>query len=189
MSTVLYGYGGKVLIVNLSTGKIEKQDITPEFAQKFIGGMGFSAKILYDEVGASVGPFSPDNEVIFAIGPLTGTRAPNSGRTEVTTKSPLTGIIGSGNMGGMWGARLKHAGFDAIIIRGESEKPVYLWIDNGTVEIRKASHLWGKDAWVTSDLISRELGSSAASGISVTAIGQAGENLVRWPAPTKVTTL
>ena len=106
----LYGYG-KILDVDLSNGKIEKRDIDPEFARKFIGGMGFSCKILYDEVGPNVDPLSPDNIVIFANGPLTGTRAPCSGRTEITTKSPLTGSIGTGNTGGMWGARLKHAGF------------------------------------------------------------------------------
>ncbi len=101
---------GKILDVDLSTGKIEKRDINPKFAQEHIGGMGFNRKILYDEVGPEVDPLSPENIVIFANGPLTGTRAPCGGRTEITTKHPMTGSIGTGNTGGVWGAALKHAG-------------------------------------------------------------------------------
>ena len=179
---LLYGYG-KILDVNLSIGKIVKRDIDPRFAQEFIGGMGFSCKILYDEVGTDVDPFSPDNIVIFANGPLTGTHAPCSGRTEITTKSPLTGSIGTGNTGGIWGAMLKHAGFDAIVIRNKAEKPVYLWIDDDVAEIREASHLWGKDTRVTSDILRTELGLGQPSKISVLAIGPAGENLVRYACP------
>ena len=100
---VVYGYG-KILNVDLSAGKIVKKDIDPEFAREFIGGMGFGCKILFDQVGTDVDPFSPDNVVIFAIGALTGTHAPCSSRTEITTKSPLTGSIGTGNTGGTWGA-------------------------------------------------------------------------------------
>ena len=99
---VLYGYG-KILEVDLSTGNINSRDIDPEFAQKFVGGMGFGCKILYDEVGPDIDPFEPRNIVVFANGPLTGTQAPCSGKTEITTKSPLNGLIGTGNTGGMWG--------------------------------------------------------------------------------------
>ncbi len=182
MCAVLYGYG-KILDVDLLTGEIVKRDVAPQFAQDYIGGMGFSCKILYDEVGPTVDPFSPDNIVIFANGPLTGTHAPCSGRTEVTTKSPLTGSIGTGNTGGVWGALLKHAGFDLVIIRNKAEKPVYLWIDDDVVELREASHLWGKDTRVTSDALRKELGSSQRSKISVMAIGPSGENLVRYACP------
>lgn len=174
---------GKILDVDLSTGNIVKQDIDPKFAREFIGGMGFSCKILYDEVGTDIDPFSPDNIVIFANGPLTGTLAPCSGRTEITTKSPLTGSIGTGNTGGVWGATLKRAGFDLIIVRNRAEKPVYLWVNDDVAEIREASHLWGKDTQVTSDILRKELGSSLASQISVLAIGPAGENLVRYACP------
>lgn len=118
---VMYGYG-KILDVDLSTGKTTKRDISPQFAQEFVGGMGFSCKILYDEVGVDIDPLSPANIVIFANGPLTGTHAPCSGRT-ITTKSPLTGNIGTGNTGGLWGAALKHAGLDLIVVRNQAEKP------------------------------------------------------------------
>ncbi|MFC1933501.1 aldehyde ferredoxin oxidoreductase family protein [Chloroflexota bacterium] len=176
---VLYGYAGKSLDVDLSTGKIVKRDIDPQFARHYIGGMGFGCKILFDEVGPEVEPFSEENIVIFANGPLTGTRAPCSGRTEITTKSPLTGHIGTGNTGGIWGTLLKRAGFDMILIRNKARKPVYLWIDNNVVELKQASHLWGKDTRVTSDIICQESGTSP-SETSVLAIGPAGENLVRY---------
>ncbi|MFC2059825.1 aldehyde ferredoxin oxidoreductase family protein [Chloroflexota bacterium] len=178
----LYGYG-KILNVDLSTGDIVKKDIDPKFAREFIGGMGFSCKILYDEVGPDVDPLGPDNIVIFANGPLNGTHAPCSGRTEITTKSPLTGRIGTGNTGGVWGARLKHAGYDVIIVRKQAAKPVYLWIDDDKVELREASHLWGQDTWITSDMIRQELDPSLTAMISVLAIGPAGENLVKYACP------
>ncbi|MFC1901865.1 aldehyde ferredoxin oxidoreductase family protein [Chloroflexota bacterium] len=171
---------GKILDVDLSSGKITKRDIDPEFARKFIGGMGFSCKFLYDEAGIDVDPLSPENVVIFAAGPLTGTGAPCGSRTEITTKSPLTGIIGSGNTGGLWGTRLRHTGFDTILVRGRAEKPVYIWIDNDRVEIREAGHLWGKDTQLTSAILRKELESSPLSRISVLTIGPAGENLVRY---------
>ncbi|MFC1980974.1 aldehyde ferredoxin oxidoreductase family protein [Chloroflexota bacterium] len=178
----LSGYG-KIMDVDLSTGEIVKRDITPQFAREYIGGMGFSCRILYDEVEPNVDPLSPDNVVIFANGPLTGTSAPCSGRTEITTKSPLTGNIGTGNTGGLWGAFLKHAGFDVIVIRKQAKKPVYLWIDDDTTEIREASHFWGKDTCITSDMIRKELDQRQTSKISVLAIGPAGENLVRYACP------
>ncbi|MFC1908935.1 aldehyde ferredoxin oxidoreductase family protein [Chloroflexota bacterium] len=179
---VLNGYG-KILDVDLSTGNIEKRDITLQFAREFIGGMGFGCKILYDEVGTDVDPLGSDNIVVFSNGPLTGTNAPCSGRTEITTKSPLTGRIGTGNTGGVWGTYLKHAGFDVIVVRKQAEKPVYLWIDDDVVEIREASHLWGKDTWETSNRLRQELAPSLTAHISVLAIGPAGENLVKYACP------
>ncbi|MFC1970429.1 aldehyde ferredoxin oxidoreductase family protein [Chloroflexota bacterium] len=179
MSAIMYGYG-KILDVDLSMGKLVKRDIDSKFAREFIGGMGFSCKILYDEVGEDVDPLSPENIIIFANGPLTGTQAPCSGRTEVTTKSPLTGNLSTGNTGGVWGVLLKRAGFDIIIVRGRAEKPVYLWIDDEMVELREASHVWGKDTRVTSDVLRKELCSSPKSPISVLTIGPAGENLVKY---------
>jgi aldehyde:ferredoxin oxidoreductase len=178
----LYGYG-KILDVDLTTRKIEKKDLDAKFAEEFIGGMGFSCRMLYDEVGTNVDPLGPENIIIFANGPLTGTQTPCSGRTEVTTKSPLTGHIGTGNMGGHWGARLKHAGFDLLVIRGQAEEPCYLWINDDTVEIRNADHLWGKETQQTSDIFKKELGETQTSRISVLAIGQAGENLIRYACP------
>ena len=178
----MYGYG-KTLEVDLSTGDIKQSDTDPEFARKYIGGMGFGCKILYDEVGPDIDPLSPDNIVVFANGPLTGTNAPCSGRVEITTKSPVTGHIGTGNSGGLFGAALKHAGFDLIVVRKQAEKPVYLWVDDDRVEIREAGHLWGKGTRVTSDIITEELDPSRPSKISVLTIGPAGENLVKYACP------
>ncbi|MBI4332662.1 MAG: aldehyde ferredoxin oxidoreductase family protein [Chloroflexi bacterium] len=179
---MLYGYG-KILEVDLATKEIVRRRVDAQFAQQYIGGMGFSSRILFDEVGPEVDPLGPDNIVVFANGPLTGTHAPCSGRTEITTRSPLTGSIGTGNTGGIWGALLKHAGFDLIVVRRQAERPVYLWINDDVVEIRDASHLWGKDTWETSDMLRQELASSSKSGVSVLAIGPAGENLVKYACP------
>ncbi len=178
----LHGYG-MIMDVDLSTRTIHKRPTAPAFAEAFIGGMGFGCKILFDEVGTEVDPLGLDNVLIFANGPLTGTRAPCSGRTEITTKSPLTGHIGSGNTGGRWGARLKHAGFDVVVVRGQAEKPVFLWIDDDRVELRDAGHLWGKDTKLTTAILKKELDASRALKISVLTIGPAGENLVRYACP------
>lgn len=175
----LYGYG-KILEVDLSTGQITKREITEEFARRLIGGMGFSCKILYDEVQPGVDPFGPENIIVFAVGPLTGTLAPCSGRTEVSARSPLTTGIGTGNFGGMWGAYLKHAGFDVLIVRGKSSKPVFLWIDDDNVQIKDAGQLWGKDVLTATDSIKQELSPSNHGRVAVVAIGPAGENLVRY---------
>jgi aldehyde:ferredoxin oxidoreductase len=175
---ILEGYG-KALDVDLSTGKIAESNIDPAFAREFIGGIGFGCKIIYDEVGPGVDPFGPQNIIVFANGPLTGTRAPCAGRTEITTRHPLTGSIGSGNTGGMWGAAMKHAGFDLVTVRNKAARPVYIRIGNGSVEIRDAGHLWGKETRTTSDIIRQELSPQA----SVLTIGPAGENLVRYACP------
>jgi len=165
---------GIKLQINLPQ-KIVKEQIDPQLAKMFLGGLGFNAKILYDEVGPSVDPLGPDNIVVISPGALNGTGAPTACRTEVTTKSPLTGIIGTGNFGGYWGQALKNAGYDTIVIRNKSPKPVYLLVDDDHVEIRGAAHLWGKDCWDTADILKEELGED----FSVLSIGQAGENLVR----------
>ncbi|MFC1980649.1 aldehyde ferredoxin oxidoreductase family protein [Chloroflexota bacterium] len=180
--TVPHGYG-KRLDIDLSTGKIIKSDIDPGFAREFVGGMGFSCKLLYDEVGPDVDPLSPDNVIIIANGTLTGTNAPCAARVEITTKHPLTGHIGTGNTGGSWGTALRRAGFDLLVIRGEAEKPVYLWIDDDVCEIRDACHLWGKDTYETSGILEHDLSPSAPSQVKVLAIGPAGENLVRYACP------
>jgi len=179
---MLHGYG-KILDVDLTTGKITTRDIESQFSRKYLGGMGFGCKILYDEVGPEVDPLGPENIVIFANGPLTGTSTPCSGRTEITTKSPLTGHIGTGNTGGLWGARLKRAGFDLIIVRGVSEKPVYLSIDDQNVELMGANHLWGKDTKAATELIKEEMALAQKTKTSVLTIGPAGENLVGYACP------
>ena len=152
----VYGYGC-ILDVDLSSGKIAKKDISQDFAKQYIGGMAFGCKILFDEVRPGTDPLGPGNVIVFANGPLTGTKAPCSGRTEITTRSPLSGHIGTGNTGGMWGASLKHAGIDILIVRGCAKKPVYLWIDDDEIEIRDARSLWGLDTKITTDKLSAEL--------------------------------
>ncbi|MFC1905462.1 aldehyde ferredoxin oxidoreductase family protein [Chloroflexota bacterium] len=178
----IYGYG-KILDINLSTGDIVQKDIEADFARNFIGGMGFSGKLLFQEVKPETDPLSDDNILIFANGPFTGTHVPCSGRTEITTKSPLTGSIGTGNTGGMWGAFLKHAGFDVLVIRGKAKNPVYLWIHDNNVKIKEAAHLWGKETAVIENILKEELGGSSSKRLSVLSIGPAGENLVRYACP------
>jgi len=145
----LNGWAGRILDVDLPTGKIRTEPLPKEWTTKYIGGNGFGARVLYDEVGPEVDPFSTENVVIIAVGPLNGTLAPSSSRCELMTKSSLTGILARSNVGGTFGAKMKLAGYDLIIIRGKSEKPVYMWIDDDDVEIRDGSHLWGQDVWKT----------------------------------------
>ena len=140
----MYGYNGKVLRINLTdrTYKLEKLD--ESIAKKFIGARGLGVKTLFDEVDPKVEPLSPENKFIIAAGPLTGTTMPTSGRYMVVTKAPLTGTIGIANSGGKWGAELKNAGYDMIIVEGKADSPVYVNIFDDKVEIRDAKHLWGK---------------------------------------------
>lgn len=169
------GYTGKLLFVDLSNNKLSLEDINPDDAELFIGGSGIAANILNNQTDSETDPLSPENPLIFMTGPLTGTPVPWSGRHAVVSLSPLTGIWGESYCGGTWGSELKRAGFDGVIIRGRSEKPVYLWIKNGKAEIRNSSHLWGKDTFEAEDLIRKETDEKA----SITCIGQAGENLIR----------
>jgi aldehyde:ferredoxin oxidoreductase len=148
-----------------------------DLARLFIGGRGLASKILFDEIDPKVDPLSEGNKLIFATGPLTGTNAPTGGRYMVITKGPLTGTIASSNSGGFFGAELKFAGWDMIIFEGKAEKPVYLSIHDDKVEIKDATHLWGKDVFETTDALVEEFGDSRAR---VACIGPAGENLVKF---------
>jgi aldehyde:ferredoxin oxidoreductase len=154
---------------------VVKEKLDPQLTQMFLGGLGYNAMILYDEVGPEVDPFSSDNIIVISPGTLNGTGAPTACRTEISTKSPLTGIFGTGNFGGYWGQALKKAGYDTIVVRDRSPEPFYILVDDERVEIRDAAHLWGRDSWDTADVLKEELGED----FSVMAIGQAGENLVR----------
>ena len=176
----VHGYAGNLLHIDLSHQKILRQPLDLTTAIKFLGGTGIASKILYDQVGPEVDPFDPSNLFIIAVGPLVATAAPCAARVELATKSPLTGILGLSNAGGYFAANLKMAGYDAIIIKGVSEKPVYLWINDGDVEIRSADHLWLKaDAWECVDIIKKDLGFKDHE-VRVACIGPAGENLVRY---------
>ena len=173
----MFGYAGKILHVDLDTGKSSVEEIDEGYCRKYIGGNGFGIRLLYDHAPPGVDPFGPENPLIFAVGPLAGTTAPTSGKYVVHTKSPLTGFQGEAVSSGFWGIALKQAGYDAVVIKGRSEKPVYIFIDDDVVSIRDASFLWGKDALETMDLIREEIGDD---NIRSASIGPGGENLVRY---------
>ena len=137
----LCGWTGTVLRVDLSSGEITKEPLNEEWARSYVGGRGVAARYLSEEVDPQVDPLSAANKLIFATGPLTGTNASCGARYMVVTKGPLTGAITTSNSGGKWGPELKFAGYDMIIIEGESKKPVYLWIMDDEVELRSAEHL------------------------------------------------
>ena len=168
------GWIGKMLRIDLATGKTSTGPLDARLARDFIGARGLGTKILFDEVDPNVDALSADNKLIFVAGPFTGTYAPSGGRYNVVTKSPLTGGIAAANSGGTWGPALKYAGYDVVILEGKAPKPVDLWIKDKTVEIRDASHVWGKTVPETSDAIRAETDQDA----HVACIGPAGENQV-----------
>lgn len=170
-----HGYAGEILEVDLNTKKVSKRSVDENTARAFIGGRGFIAKLLYEELPEGVDPLSPENPLIFSVGPLTGTAAPTSGRFSVGCKSPLTGIYGIGNAGGVWGAQLKWAGYDGLVFKSKASEPVYLLIDDDEIIFFPANHLWGKTVSQTVDAIRLEQGDH---NLSVCCIGPAGENLV-----------
>jgi aldehyde:ferredoxin oxidoreductase len=172
-----YAETGFNLEVDLTRGNIEKKATDPEETELYLGGLGTNAKILWDRVGPEVTPFSPENLLIFSAGLLCGTPATGCNRTIVSTISPQTELMAFSMMGGFWAPELKYAGYDKVVLRGKSEKLVYLWIHNDTVEIRDASHLAGKGAVETAEQIRQELDQPKAQ---VAAIGLAGENRVYY---------
>jgi len=171
------GYWGKILCVDLSSGKISTREFDESFARKYLGGVGLATKIIYERVTKSTNPLGPSNVIVFATGPYQTSTICSSGRCSVAAKSPLTGYWGESSSGGHIGPELKRAGFDAVVITGRAQKPVYLWINDGKTEIRDGTELWGKDTAQTTDLLKDKLGKDAGS---ISCIGQAGENLVRF---------
>ncbi|MBN1583791.1 MAG: aldehyde ferredoxin oxidoreductase family protein [Anaerolineae bacterium] len=177
------GYTGKILRVDLTDGKIEIEEPPESFYRRYLGGNGFIAHYLLKELPRNVDPLAPENLLIFATGTMTGIPIAGAGRSAVGAKSPLTGGYGEADVGGYFGAELKRAGFDAIVIRGKSPKPVYLWIhdkegiDPPTVEIRPAEHLWGMTTLACQNAVREELGEKSAR---VAMIGPGGEKLVRF---------
>ncbi|MFC1869084.1 aldehyde ferredoxin oxidoreductase N-terminal domain-containing protein [Thermodesulfobacteriota bacterium] len=170
-----YGEIGFDLEIDLTRGNIERVETDPRDTELYLGGLGTNAKILWDRVPPEVEPFSPENLLIFSAGLLCGTPATGCNRTIVSTLSPQTKLMAFSMMGGFWAPELKHAGYDKVILRGKSPDLVYLWINNDKVEIRDASHLQGKGAGETAELIQQELNEPKAQ---VAAIGLAGENRV-----------
>jgi len=174
-----YGYTGNILHVNLSTKETWIEHPTEEFYRKYLGGRALALYYMLKEMKPNTDALSPENLLIFATSVTVGSKAPAINRYTVCAKSPLTGAEGESEAGGFWAPELKMAGFDAIIIRGCSEKPVYLWIKDGQVEIKDASKIWGKDTGEAQSLIREELDDSK---IRVALIGKGGENLVRYAA-------
>ena len=172
------GYAGRILRVDLSTGDVKIERLTEEVAKKYIGGIGLGMYLWVKNSEPGIDAFSPENPLICATGPLAGTFAPTGGNGHAfVSKSPLTGGIGESKAHGFFGAEMKRAGYDAIIIEGAAERPTYLWIDDDTVQLMNAEHLWGKSPIATEEAIKKELGDFY---IRVACIGPGGERLVRF---------
>ena len=171
-----FGYMGKILEVDLSTGKITESELPPEdILRKYLGGFGLGLWMLYQKCPPGVAALDAENPMILLNGPLVNTHAPAPNNLTMTFKNPSTGFTaGRSHTHGFFGPNLRWAGYDGLIITGKSEKPVYLWINEGKTEIRDAAKIWGKDTHETEDLVKEEIGQPRAS---VATIGPAGENL------------
>lgn len=170
---------GDILHLDLTERKVWREHISKERALKFLGARGISADILWNSIKPGTDPLSPENVVIFGTGLLTGTPAPSSGRTTVTCLSPATNFYLKTNGGGQWGGELKLAGYSHVVVHGKADKPVYIWIDDDQVEIRDASKYWGMDVRTLDIEMKEDIGDEE---IQIAAIGQAGENLVKFAA-------
>ncbi len=166
------GWMGKILRVNLNNGSCKFEEIDRQRLKNFIGGRGLGMSYLLEELDPKVDPLSPENKLIMMTGPLTGTIAPTGARYMVMTKSPLTGAVTCSNSGGQFPTMLKRTGIDGIILEGKSDKPVYLWVQEGAVELRDAEHLWGKSTHETD----QEICAETLNETKVACIGPAGEN-------------
>jgi len=175
--TAEFGYAGKILKVDLSSARVSTVP-TSDYADRFIGGRGIAAKIYWDEVPPKAKAFDPENRLMFMTGPLSGYPGIAGSISQICGKSASTNPeqFFYSSMGGSWGAHIKFAGYDGVVVYGKSEKPVYLLIQDGTAELRDASSLWGRDGAETRSLLKGELGNSAR----VLAVGPAGENLVTF---------
>jgi len=176
---LLYGWHGKAARVNLTKGKVTYFDLPKSLLLTYLGGRGLASRYLFDEVPLGVDPLSPDNKLMFSVGPLLGTIWPTASRYTVAAKSPLTNALGYAHAGGFWGAEFKKTGFDLVIVEGKSETPVYLLATDEKIEIMDAKSLWGKDTWEVTDILIEK---HKSSHTRVLAIGPAGENLVKIAA-------
>lgn len=175
------GYLKRLLRIDLSTGQMVAETIDDDLLYQYIGGTGLGIRLLYNELSPGIDPFSPNAPIIFTTGPLTGTLVPGSGTYSVIAKNLLTGFAAATQANGFFGARLKYAGYDALIIQGRAEGLVYLHISDGRPEIRDASDLAGKDTFETDAILRKKHGEDGfENNLSVAAIGPAGENLVRF---------
>ena len=170
----MYGWMGKILKVDLTKGTYNEEALDQKVIKDYIGGRGLGIYLLNQLGNPDGDPLEPENSMIWASGPLTGTGAPTGARYMVMTKSPLTGAVTYSNSGGMFPTEFKKTRFDAIVFTGRSKKPIYLWIDQGKIELRPADHLWGKNTHETTDMIKKETNKKAR----VACIGPAGERKV-----------
>jgi aldehyde:ferredoxin oxidoreductase len=171
------GYHGRFLEVDLSARKVADLPLSEEFLKKYIGGASLAAALVYDRLRKGTDPLAPVNPLIFATGPFTGTPLPMVSRYAVGGISPLTGFWGEATSGGKFPFRLKGSGWDGLLVKGKSERPVYLYLKEGKAEIRDASHLWGKDSYQTQKTIKDELDDDS---VSIACIGSAGEKLIKY---------
>jgi aldehyde:ferredoxin oxidoreductase len=169
----------KILRVNLTQGRCVSEPLNMAWAAQYLGQRGLASKYLVSEIDPGVDPLAPENKLIYATGPLTGTMASTGGRYSVVTKGPLTGVIACSNSGGHFGAELKFAGWDMIIIEGRSPQPVYLHIENEQAELLPAGELWGRTVWETEAALRKRHQDPL---LRVSSIGRAGENLVLFAA-------
>lgn len=173
MSTKAYGWKGSILEVDLSTGKIVKKPLDQSLRADYLGARGINSRVLYDTIQPRMDHRSPNNILMFGAGPFSGTIGPSNARVSVAAKTTEGAYLGFSNVGGRFGPELKYAGYDHLLFRGKSVSPVYLWIDDDNVELRSATHLWGKNTWETDAMIKQELGDSE---VIIASIGPAGEN-------------
>jgi aldehyde:ferredoxin oxidoreductase len=168
-------WAGKILRVNLTAGTVKSEPLNMKWAKEYLGSRGLATKYLVSEIDPTADPLSPDNKLIWATGPLTGTMASTGGRYTVVTKGPLTGAVACSNSGGYWGAELKMAGWDMVIFEGKSPKPVYLYVNDDVAELRDAGHLWGKTVWQTEEALKK---AHQDPQLRISSIGKAGEEKV-----------
>lgn len=173
---MLNGYGGKVLRVNLTDGAVQKVDLDSALARDYLGGRGFAAKILYSELDKGTDPLGPGNKVVVAAGPLSGLLIPGAGKTTFAAKSPATGGYADSSVGGMFSAEMKYAGYDLMIFEGASPEPVYVYVDDDTVELRDAKDYWGQGSITAETNLKKELGED----FQIAIIGPGGEKLVKY---------
>lgn len=170
------GYAGKILRIDLTSGKTATEPLRPELARDYLGGRGFAAKTLFEEVPKGAEPFSAENIVVIAAGPLSGLFLPGSGKVTFATKSPATGGYGDSNMGGHFAPEIKYAGYDMIVIKGQATEPVVIVIDDDKVSLVSAAKYWGKGALESEAMLKHDLGEE----FQIATIGPAGENLVKF---------
>ncbi|MBA4394237.1 MAG: aldehyde ferredoxin oxidoreductase, partial [Desulfobacca sp.] len=170
------GYFGKFLHIDLTSRKIEARPLSDADLKHYVGGSTLAAKLIYDYVKPGMDPLAPENPLVFATGPFTGTNVPMVSRAAICGIAPGTGLWGEATTGGHFPLRLKGTGYDGLVITGQAEKPVYVVIQEGRAEIRDAAHLWGRDSYQTQEMIAGEVGDKA----STACIGLGGEKLIRF---------